>query len=57
MPRQRMVIYFGENQFDILPENAVVPLESRPEPRGKGTADLVKAYELALERGRELEKA
>jgi len=23
MPRQRMVIYFGENQFDILPENAV----------------------------------
>ena len=38
MPRQRMVIYFGENQFDILPENAVVPLESRPEPRGKGTA-------------------
>ena len=51
MPRQRMVIYFGENQFDILPENAVVPLESRPAPRGKGTADLVKAYELALERG------
>ena len=50
MPRQRMVIYFGENQFDILPENAVVPLGSRPEPRGKGTADLVKAYELALER-------
>ena len=57
MPRQRMIIYFGEDQFDILPENAVVPLQSRPEPnKKKSTADLLKAYALALERGGALKK-
>ena len=57
MPRQRMIIYFGEDQFDILPENAVVPLQSRPEPnKKKSTGDLLEAYALALERGAELKK-
>ena len=43
--RSKMVIYFGDTQYDILPVASVVPFSARPKPSGKGVADLARGAE------------
>eukprot|EP00629_Pelagomonadales_sp_RCC1024_P000481 CAMPEP_0119262898 /NCGR_PEP_ID=MMETSP1329-20130426/2461_1 /TAXON_ID=114041 /ORGANISM="Genus nov. species nov., Strain RCC1024" /LENGTH=535 /DNA_ID=CAMNT_0007262579 /DNA_START=279 /DNA_END=1882 /DNA_ORIENTATION=+ len=44
---KKMVIYFGDTQYDILDTVSVVPFMSRPKPSGKGASGILKAYTAA----------